>query len=77
MVARPASSDCSAQAIRVKGATLFSRAWTKNRRQIPKSRGNAIPRAYIHARRSEPAMRVLAAMNVSGGIVSTPTLMKV
>jgi hypothetical protein len=74
--ARPASTVRSAQAIRVKGTTLLRQAWTRNRRQVAASRGRAMPRARATARSTVPAIVVRAAIRVSGGIVATPSLMK-
>ncbi len=77
MAATPASVVRSDQAIRVKGTTLFKQAWNRNRRHIAPSRGNVRPRHAISARRTVPAISVRAAISVTGGMVSTPILMKV
>ncbi len=77
MVATPASTVCSAQAIRVNGTTLFSPAWNRKRAQVARSCGSRMPRSRRMTARRAPAIRVRAAMKVSGGMVSTPTLMKV
>lgn len=75
--ARPASTLVSAQAIRVKGKTLFRRAWIRKRRQACASRGRRSPRQRSTASRTRPAIKVRAAISVSGGMVSTPILIKV
>jgi hypothetical protein len=77
MVARPASTIVSPQAIKVKGTTLLRQAWTRKLSHRPRSLGKAMPRRRMTSSRSKPAIRVRAAMKVTGGIVSTPTRMKV
>jgi hypothetical protein len=77
MVARPASTERSAAAIRVNGTTLLKHAWKAKRRQLAASPGMESPRQRMMANRMPPAIRVRAAMKVTGGIVSTPILMKV
>ena len=77
MVARPASTERSAHAIKVKGITLFNRACTAKRRHTAGSLGIGMRCAIIQSRRSDPAINVLAAMSVNGGMVATPTLMNV
>ena len=42
----------------------------------PRSFGSAMPRRRITSSRIDPAIKVRAAIKVTGGIVSTPTLMK-
>ena len=54
MVARPASTVCSAQAISVKGTTLLRQACTRKRRQAAASRGSAMPRSRITSSSIEP-----------------------
>lgn len=76
IVASPASSERSAQAISLNGTTLFRHAWNANRRQLAASPGKASPRQRIKANRMPPAIRVRAAISVTGGIVATPILMK-
>lgn len=76
MVASPASTLRSAQAISVKGSTLLRQAWNRKSRQVARSRGRLKPRQRIIATRTAPAISVRAAISVSGGIVSTPILMK-
>jgi DNA-binding transcriptional regulator YhcF (GntR family) len=63
--------------IRVKGTTLLRQAWNRKRPQVFRSLGNLSPRNLMIATRIAPAISVLAAINVTGGIVSTPILMKV
>lgn len=77
MVARPASIERSAAAINVNGTTLFRQAWNMKRRQLTASRGMARPRQRMRPSRMAPAIKVRPAMKVTGGIVSTPILMKV
>lgn len=77
MVARPASTERSAAAISVKGITLLRQAWKAKRRHVAASRGMASPRQRMMANRMPPAIKVRAAMKVTGGIVWTPILMKV
>jgi hypothetical protein len=77
IAASPASTDCSAQAISVKGMTLFRQAWRKNRRHVSRSRGRRTCRCRRTASRMPPAISVRAAIKVTGGTVSTPILMKV
>ncbi len=76
MVASPAATPRSAQAISVNGMTLLRQAWTRKSRQLPRSRGRRRPRQPFTASRIAPASSVRAAISVTGGIVSTPTLMK-
>ena len=61
----------------VNGITLFRHACSENRRQVAASRGRLDPRERMTASKIAPAMRVRAAIRLSGGIVSTPILMKV
>lgn len=77
MVANPASTERSAHAMSVNGTALFKHACRKKRRHIAKSRGIAIRRAFIQNRRVDPAIRVRAAISVSGGMVVTPIRMNV
>ena len=77
MVATPASSARVPQATIVQGMTLLRQAWNRKRRQVAASVGNAIPRQRMIATSSRPAISVRAAISVTGGIVATPTLMKV
>ena len=77
MVASPASTACSAQAIRVKGITLLRQAWARNLPQVAASCGQAMPRARITPTSSRPAISVRAVINVSGGMVATSIRMKV
>src|SRR6185295_13944119 len=76
MVARPASTTCWPHAISVNGTTLLSSACTRKLRQVTASRGNGMRRAAITAPSSAEAIRVRAAIKVSGGMLSTPTRMK-
>ncbi len=48
MVASPASSERSPQAISVQGMTLLRQAWNRKRRQVAASRGSSTPRAAHH-----------------------------
>ena len=75
MVASPASTHCSAHAIKVNGTTLLRHAWTRNRRQTLGSPGNVTRRARRTTTSTTDATKVRAAISVSGGIVSTPSLM--
>src|SRR6185312_17354436 len=77
MVASPATTSSSAQAIKVNGTTLLRQAWNRNRRQVAPSRGNVSPRQRSTVTRMAPAIRVRAAIKVTGGMVATPSLMKV
>jgi hypothetical protein len=77
IVARPASTLRSAQAISVKGMTLLRQAWKRKRRQTAASRGRRRPRDRMTAWRMPPAISVRAAMKVTGGMVATPIRMKV
>ena len=76
MVARPASSERSPQAIIVQGMTLLRQAWNRKRRQVAASRGIRMPAQHMIASNSAPAIAVRAAIKVIGGMVATPTLMK-
>lgn len=76
IVASPASTLRSAQAISVNGMTLLRQAWTRKSRQVAPSRGRRRPRQRSTPSRIAPASSVRAAISVTGGIVSTPTLMK-
>ncbi len=76
MVARPASTIFSPQAISVNGTTLLRQACTRKPSHSPRSLGSAMPRRRITSSRIDPAIKVRAAIKVIGGIVSTPTLMK-
>lgn len=60
----------------VNGTTLLRQACTRNDRQAVRSFGRAMPRSRSNISSKRPAMMVRAAMNVTGGIVPTPTLMK-
>jgi len=77
MVARPASTDCSAQAIKVNGITLLRQACNRKRRQSARPVGIAMWRQRRTPTSTTAAMVVRAAMSVIGGIDSTPTLMNV
>ena len=77
IVARPASTDCSAHAISVYGITLLRQAWNRKRRQTAPSIGMAKPRQRSMHSSTAAAIAVRAAINVTGGMVSTPTLMNV
>ncbi|MNW22452.1 hypothetical protein D3C71_2239250 [compost metagenome] len=61
----------------VKGKTLLRQAWNRKRLQVAASRGSLMPRKRRTASRMVPAISVRAAMSVTGGMVSTPILMKV
>ncbi len=76
MVARPASSERSPQAIIVQGITLLRQAWNRNRRHVAASVGKLMPRHRITTTSSNPAISVRPAIRVIGGMVATPTLMK-
>ena len=67
----------SAHAINVKGTALLSTACSANRRHITTSFGNRKPRQCRTPSRISPAISVRTAMNVTGGMVSTPILMNV
>ena len=56
MVASPASSDRSPQAIIVQGMTLLRQAWNRKRRQVAASVGNATPRQRMMTTSSSPAI---------------------
>ena len=78
LVARPASSgERSPQAIMVQGITLLSQAWNMKRRHAAASRGIRTPRQRMIISSSTPAIAVRAAISVIGGMVATPSLMKV
>jgi hypothetical protein len=77
MVASPASSERSLQAINVQGITLLRKACNMKRRHVSASRGRLSPRARITTSNSNPAIRVRAAIRVVGGMVATPSLMNV
>ena len=77
MVANPASSERSPQAIKVQGITLLRKACNRNRRQVAISRGSLTPRACMITSNSNPAIKVRAAISVIGGMVATPSLMNV
>ena len=77
MVASPASSARSPQASMVQGITLLRQAWNRKRRQVAASVGRLMPRQRMMTRSSSPAIRVRAAIRVTGGIVATPSRMKV
>jgi hypothetical protein len=77
MVAKPASTVRSAQAMSVNGITLFKHAWMRKRRHVAWSRDRPSPRQQIRATRMPPAINVRAAISVTGGMVATPILMKV
>ncbi len=76
MVASPASSERTLQASMVQGITLLRQAWNRKRRQLAASIGSVTPRHRMMTRSNSPAIRVRAAIRVTGGIVVTPTLMK-
>ena len=76
MVASPASSERSLQASMVQGITLLRQAWNRKRRQVAASLGSVTPRHRMMTSSSSPAIRVRAAIRVTGGMVATPTLMK-
>ncbi len=76
MTAGPASRRVSAQAMSVKGIALLRHAWNRKRFQLCRSAGRRSPRQCSAASSTAPAMAVRAAMKVIGGIVSTPSLMK-
>jgi hypothetical protein len=57
--------------------TLLRQAWNANRRQVAPSLGIAMPRSRMMTMSSIPAIAVRAAISVIGGIVATPSLMKV
>jgi len=77
IAARPASRLVSAQAIMVKGMTLFITAWKPNSRQVRPSVGMGMPRSRSTSSSTAPAITVRAAISVTGGMVATPSLMKV
>jgi hypothetical protein len=77
IVAKPASTPRSAQAMSVKGTTLLRQACVMKRRHVAQSLGRCAPRDRMTARRIRPAIVVRAAIGVTGGMVSTPSLMKV
>jgi hypothetical protein len=77
IVARPASTLCSAQAIRVKGITLLRHAWDRKRRHVVPFFGKERPCARIRQIKIDPAIKVRAAISVTGGMVSRPILMNV
>ena len=77
IVASPASTLVSAQAISVNGIALLRHAWNRNRRQVAASDGRRSPRDRMTTTRIKPAIRVRAAMKVIGGMVATPSLMNV
>lgn len=77
IVTRPASIERSAAAISVNGMTLLRQAWNMKRRHMTTSRGMTRPRQRMRPSRMPPAISVRPAMKVTGGIVSTPILMKV
>src|SRR4029078_12266428 len=77
MVASAASTWRSPQAINVQGITLLSTAWKAKRRQVAAYVGSLMPRAHMIASSSRPAIVVRAAISVIGGMVATPSLMKV
>jgi hypothetical protein len=77
MVASDASTWRSPQAISVQGMTLLSTAWNAKRCQVAASVGILMPRAHMTTSSSNPAIAVRAAISVIGGMVATPSLMKV
>src|SRR5262245_17550165 len=76
MAAGPASTDRSAQAMSVNGMTLLRHAWNRKRRQVGASLGEVNPRHLMIATRIDPAIKVRAAIIVTGGMVATAILMK-
>ena len=77
MVATPASSVRDPQATIVHGMTLLRQAWNRSRRQVVASMGIRTPRQRMIASSSNPAISVRHAIRVIGGMVATPTRMKV
>jgi hypothetical protein len=77
MVVSPASTERSAQAISVHGITLLRTAWNTKRRQVAASVGSRKPRPCMMRSSSTPAIDVRAAIRLIGGMVATPSLMKV
>ena len=77
MVASPASTKRSPQAISVHGITLLRQAWKMKRRQVAPSIGIVTPRIRMMTSSKSPAIAVRAAISVIGGMVATPSLMKV
>jgi len=77
IVASPASSERSPQAISVQGITLLRQAWTRKRRQVAASFGSLTSRHRMMASSSRPAIEVRKAIRVTGGMLATPSLMKV
>ena len=75
MVARPELRLRSPQAIKVKGTTLLSMAWMAKRPHFPIGRHPHGAQAE-DGQQQRSAITVRAAMNVMGGIVATPSLMK-
>ena len=76
MVAKPASTVRSPQAIRVQGMTLLRTAWNAKRRQVAALVGICMPRQRMISSSSTPAISVRNAIKVIGGMVATPSLMK-
>ena len=74
MVARPASSARSPQAIMVQGITLLRQAWNRKRRQFAASVGSLMPRQRMMTSSSKPAISVRPAIRVIGGMVATADL---
>jgi hypothetical protein len=77
IVARPASSERSPQAISVQGITLLRHACNRKRPQVATSPGILSPRQRMIASSNNPAIEVRAAIRVIGGMVATPSLMNV
>jgi hypothetical protein len=57
--------------------TLLRQAWKVKRFQVAASRGISIPRSRMTISSRTPAIAVRAAISVIGGMVATPSLMKV
>src|SRR5439155_20916933 len=75
--ARPASTDCSAQEIKVKGITLLRQAWNRRRRQTARSVGIDMRCQRNTPSNTTAAIVVRGAISVTRGIDSTPSLMNV
>ena len=57
--------------------TLLRQAWNRKRRQVAASTGILTPRQRMMITSSNPAISVRHAIKVIGGMVATPTRMKV
>ena len=78
IVARPASTDCSAHAISVNGNHAVEAGLEQEAApERGNSLGSATPRNRSTASSTMAAIVVRPAIKVTGGIVSTPTLMNV